>query len=91
MRTPTEELWPGVTELPDFKVTFPRWAEFNLEANVIRLKDDPAGMDLLTKMLIYSPAGRMSAKLAVDHPFFDSVDKKALPQYVDPFKSETTE
>lgn len=23
LRTPTEEIWPGVTQLPDFKATFP--------------------------------------------------------------------
>merc|ERR1719450_664577 len=23
--TPTEQIWPGVSELPDFKVTFPKW------------------------------------------------------------------
>merc|ERR550514_466978 len=24
--TPTEAMWPGVSELPDFKPTFPKWA-----------------------------------------------------------------
>ena len=24
--TPTEETWPGVHELPDFKDAFPKWA-----------------------------------------------------------------
>jgi serine/threonine protein kinase len=23
--TPNERMWPGVTELPDFKLTFPNW------------------------------------------------------------------
>ena len=26
LRTPTEDLWPGVTQLPDFKVNFPGFA-----------------------------------------------------------------
>ncbi len=25
MGTPKESMWPGVTNLPDFKPTFPRW------------------------------------------------------------------
>ncbi len=25
LRTPTEDIWPGVTQLPDFKATFPAW------------------------------------------------------------------
>ena len=29
--TPTEETWPGVHELPDFKDSFPQWAPRNLE------------------------------------------------------------
>lgn len=23
--TPTEQVWPGVTQLPDFRATFPKW------------------------------------------------------------------
>jgi hypothetical protein len=29
--TPTEESWPGVHELPDFKDSFPKWAPRPLE------------------------------------------------------------
>lgn len=25
MGTPNEETWPGVTSLPDFKLSFPKW------------------------------------------------------------------
>ena len=83
LRTPNEEIWPGVTELPDFKATFPKWSDFNLEDHVVRLKEESDGMDLLKKMVVYSPAGRISAKAAISHSFFNSVDKKALPQFGD--------
>lgn len=25
MGTPNEKIWPGVTQLPDFRLSFPRW------------------------------------------------------------------
>jgi len=50
---------------------------------VTRLADDNNGMDLLSGMLIYSPADRMSAKAAIIHPFFDDFDKSGLPKFDD--------
>jgi len=81
MRTPTEDIWPGVSEMPDYKASFPKWNECVLGDQVPRLKPDVGGMDLLMKMLIYSPAKRMSAKAAIEHSFFDDLDKASLPQY----------
>jgi cyclin-dependent kinase 1 len=82
LRTPTEELWPGVSELPDYKATFPKWTEFNLEAQVTRLPSD--GMDLLKKLLTYSPSARVSAKAAISHPFFDNLDPDTIQPFSDP-------
>ena len=78
LTTPTEEAWPGVSQLPDFKATFPSWNTFSLEEQV---KDhlDKSGLDLLNKMLIYNPAERISAKQALCHPYFDDLDKQTLP------------
>uniref|UniRef100_A0A803LV41 cyclin-dependent kinase n=1 Tax=Chenopodium quinoa TaxID=63459 RepID=A0A803LV41_CHEQI len=45
--TPTEETWPGVTSLPDFKSSFPKWISKDLSAIVPNL--DAAGIDLLNK------------------------------------------
>lgn len=47
--TPTDELWPGVTELPDFKPTFPRWSARSLTQILPKLGDD--GRELL---LVYT-------------------------------------
>lgn len=33
---------------------------------------DKDGLDLLKQMLVYDPAGRISAKRALDHPYFTS-------------------
>jgi len=77
LRTPTEELWPGVTQLPDFKASFPNWATMNLKNSMKKL--EPAGLELLEAMLVYDPSKRISAKKALLHPYFDDLDKNSLP------------
>jgi len=77
LRTPTEELWPGVTQLPDFKASFPNWATMNLKNSMKKL--EPSGLDLLEAMLVYDPSKRISAKKALLHPYFDDLDKNSLP------------
>ncbi|XP_033607291.1 cyclin-dependent kinase 1 isoform X2 [Cryptotermes secundus] len=77
LKTPTEEIWPGVSQLPDYKATFPNWIHNNLTGQVRNIDED--GLDLLQKMLIYDPLSRISAKAALLHPFFDVLDKSSLP------------
>lgn len=43
--TPNEETWPGVSQLPDYKSTFPQWSAQNLTQHIPAL--DPAGIDFL--------------------------------------------
>lgn len=67
--TPTEEDWPGVTSYPDFKSSFPKWKrDYN---NLLCSNLDDQGLDLLEMMLVYDPAGRISAKQACNHPYFE--------------------
>ncbi|EEF42298.1 CDK, putative [Ricinus communis] len=70
--TPTEKQWPGVTSFRDWHV-YPQWEPQNLARAVSSL--GPDGVDLLSEMLKYDPAERISAKAAMDHPYFDSLDK----------------
>lgn len=77
LKTPTEEIWPGVSHLPDYKATFPNWTQNNLKCHVKNI--DENGLDLLQKMLIYDPAARISAKAALNHPYFDDLDKSSIP------------
>lgn len=77
LRTPTEDIWPGVTQLPDFKATFPSWNNYNLKTSSRNL--DENGLDLLEKLLVYNPAKRISAKQALNHPYFDDLNKDTLP------------
>ena len=39
---------------------------------------DEVGLDLLTRMLAYQPSKRISAKAALNHPWFDDLDKSAF-------------
>ncbi|TKY87949.1 hypothetical protein EX895_003045 [Sporisorium graminicola] len=66
--TPTDDVWPGVQQLPDYKDSFPKWAGRPLRDSVPKL--DEAGLDLLEGMLVYDPAGRTSAKRSLMHPYF---------------------
>lgn len=43
--TPNEAMWPGVTQLPDYKGSFPKWTRKGLEEIVPHL--EPEGKDLL--------------------------------------------
>ncbi|KAJ3876585.1 kinase-like domain-containing protein [Lentinula edodes] len=68
MGTPNEQIWPGVSSLPDYKATFPQWSTKDLLGVVPVL--DEAGIDMLKQTLIYDSAKRISAKRALIHPYF---------------------
>ncbi|XP_076062253.1 cyclin-dependent kinase 2-like [Oratosquilla oratoria] len=72
--TPSEDDWPGVTQLQDFKSSFPRW-EVDVAANMKQLLPslDHHGHELLRMMLTYDPGRRVTAKYALKHPYFDGV------------------
>ncbi|KAI7740919.1 hypothetical protein M8C21_033046 [Ambrosia artemisiifolia] len=57
--TPNEEIWPGVSKLKDWH-EYPQW------------KPKPVST---AKMFEYEPSKRISAKKAMEHPYFDDLDK----------------
>ena len=71
--TPTEKTWPGITKLPEFKLTFPQFKPRGIE--VYNKNIDPVGLDLLSKMIQQDPYRRISAKQALHHPYFNDLDK----------------
>nr|QOY46745.1 cyclin-dependent kinase 1 [Ambystoma andersoni] len=75
--TPNNEIWPEVESLQDYKNTFPKWKAGGLSNIVKNINQD--GLDLLAKTLIYDPAKRIAAKEALNHPYFDDLDKSNLP------------
>jgi cyclin-dependent kinase 2 len=71
MGTPNEDSYPGVGQLPDFADVFPKWRAQDLGAVVPAL--GPDGLDLLRRLLEYVPAHRISAKVALEHAYFDEI------------------
>lgn len=82
--TPSEECWPGVTKLADYKGTFPQWAKVDLATAMKEV--EPAAIDLLEQCLKYDPALRISAKQALAHPYFRDLDKESLPAKPDQYQ-----
>lgn len=79
LKTPTEEMWPEVVNLPHYQVNFPKWCEVLLieQFNAICLN----GFKLLEQMLIYKPQDRISAKRIRDHQYFKNVDTTVKPNF----------
>ncbi|XP_022252924.1 cyclin-dependent kinase 2-like isoform X2 [Limulus polyphemus] len=75
--TPDEDTWPGVTKLPDYKSSFPKWKAQDMNKLVPNLDLD--GQDLLLKMLKYEPNHRISAKSALSHRYFRDVTVQPPP------------
>lgn len=70
--TPNEDIWPGVSNLPDYKPTFPQWSAQDLHNAIPNL--DSYGIDLLQQTLVYDPAERISAKRAMKHEYFNDCE-----------------
>jgi len=70
--TPTNATWPGVTNLPDFKNTFPRFRQAIPEQVLGNF--DVIAMDLLLKLIAIDPARRINAKEALSHPYFEGYE-----------------
>ncbi|KAI4388526.1 hypothetical protein MLD38_000846 [Melastoma candidum] len=73
--TPDETVWPGVSELMNWH-EYPQWKPQCLSTSVPNL--DKEGLDLLGQMLRYEPSKRISAKAAMEHPYFDGLNKAGL-------------
>ncbi|BGP24621.1 cell division control protein Cdc28 [Rhodotorula toruloides] len=67
--TPDEDVWPGVTNLPDYKTTFPHWHAKDIMDHVPGCTEESA--ELMIGMLAYDPSKRMSAKAALKSAYFD--------------------
>jgi serine/threonine protein kinase len=68
--TPDETTWKNVNQLPDFKDSFPKWEKSTLPT---RIYPDINAIELFSKMLRYDPEDRVSARDALEHPFFNDV------------------
>jgi serine/threonine protein kinase len=69
--TPTEAMWPGLAQLPDFKPTFPKWQPkgwANIRNTLAQI--GTTGIDLLERLMRYNPSVRISAREALQHAYF---------------------
>ena len=65
--TPNEEIWPGVSKLPEYKMTFPQWKPQSIKAKFKNFDKD--GLDLMDKFLQMDPEKRITIREALNHPF----------------------
>lgn len=72
--TPTEEIWPGVSNMKNYKNSFPNWISMGPE-NILgeERKGEKQALDLILKMLKYNPVERITCKEALAHPFFNNI------------------
>ena len=75
--TPHTGNWPDALKLSDFKPTFPKFRGIPLSEHTQGLKE--IELDLLKGLVALDPARRVSAKMALLHPYFDNLDKASLP------------
>ncbi|KAL7635079.1 UNVERIFIED_CONTAM: hypothetical protein RMT77_014064 [Armadillidium vulgare] len=67
--TPNEEIWPGLTKLPDYKkITFPECTPIPLEKVIPDASKEEIG--LVKKFLVYASEKRLPANKALQHPYF---------------------
>ncbi|KAJ3338881.1 negative regulator of the PHO system [Gonapodya sp. JEL0774] len=76
--TPNDNTWPRVSEYPEFKKNFPFYSPQPLTAKLPMI--DPTGMDLLQSLLQYQPHRRISAKDAMNHPYFTDLNQASALQ-----------
>jgi len=77
--TPTEETFPGISSYQEYKATFPKWRPTALGPLVPHLDSD--GVDLLSRMIQLDPAKRISARAALQHPYFLPPNSSTPPRF----------
>ena len=69
--TPNIHTWPEVVLLQYYKKSFPQWNAKNLREVIPNMSG--LALDLLTRLLIYDPNQRITAKQALSHPYFKDI------------------
>lgn len=69
--SPSEKNWPGLTSLADYgKIGFKEKEAVDL--NSAFPSWSPAAIDLISKLIVYNPAARISAREALHHEWFST-------------------
>lgn len=72
--TPSEESWPRVVDLPDYKLTSDFGTYMAQPLSLVAPNMDELGLDLLSRMLQLDPAKRITASKAMTHQYFDNLN-----------------
>ena len=72
--TPTEQSWPGMLDLPEYKSDFEVFPPQSMGTLTPTL--EPAGQELLSQLLRFDPQQRISAKKALQDDYFGSVEER---------------
>merc|ERR1711971_1437867 len=66
--TPSESAWPAITDLPEWKPSFPVHEPLHWQTVVPSL--EPPAIDLISKMLQCCPERRIAGRAAMEHEYF---------------------
>ena len=75
MGTPSERSWPGISQFPEYKQTWPVYATQELR-NILP-QVDSLGLQLLGQLLQLRPEMRCSAQQALAHPWFAELNQRS--------------
>ena len=75
--TPNEHNWPDALKLNDMKSTFPKFKGIPMEKHTPTLNETE--VNLLKGLVALDPSNRISAQMALLHPYFDTLDKSQYP------------
>jgi len=84
--TPTKETWPEVVNCPDWHPTFPNWKQTDDQTFLKCLRIEPEhnldadGINLLRSFFICNPKERISARQALQHPWFTKSNLHSLSE-----------
>ena len=70
--TPTDKTWPGISKLPNFKSTFPKFRGKKPSEEFKTFNE--LEIDLVMQMIALDPCKRITARQALKHPYFEDID-----------------
>jgi cyclin-dependent kinase len=73
--TPTVLEYPGIVELPEYTSELPSYPPPRNGIGSLVPRLDSQGVDLLSRMLKFDPARRITAQDALSHVYFDDIIK----------------
>jgi serine/threonine protein kinase len=78
--TPCEDTWQGFKDLPQMKMSFPKWrVENSAKIKSMCRNFDENATDLLISLVHMEPSKRISAKQALQHPYFKDYIPSNIP------------